>query len=250
MTSHNTPRHSHAEAAKTLLASASRGVVATLDRESGSPYASVIELLPTEEGEIVVFLSELAEHTKNFQADPRVSIVVAEEMAADRILALGRATFQGSIERVDDPAIFRDAYLARHPEAVTYIDFSDFAFYRITVERCRYIGGFGRMSWIDQASYAEAEVDPLVEAAPSVVAHMNDDHADNLLEYAHAFAHAFWATSARMVRMDRFGFDLRLDGDERSEEVRIAFEEPVTDPGELRTVMVDLAHRARIELQK
>ena len=50
----------------------------------------------------------------------------------------------------------RDRYLAANPAAAYYIDFGDFTFYRLDVESIRYVGGYGRMSWVDAAGYAGA----------------------------------------------------------------------------------------------
>lgn len=143
----------HAIAARNLLAAASSGVLATLAAD-GYPYASIVEVLPTSEGDIVLLLSDLAEHTRNLKADGRVSLVVAQDETEEGVLALGRATFQGTATRIDDGRTrYRAAYLERHPSAETYIDFDDFAFYRIKVERVRFIGGFGRMGWIDREDW-------------------------------------------------------------------------------------------------
>ena len=246
MTDHSEPRRpSQADAARTLLATASRGILATIAAADGYPYASVVELMPTDGGDAVLLLSDLAEHTRNIAADDRVSFVLNEHDAHGEVLALGRATYKGRIARVVDDEEVRDDYLALHPSAATYVDFADFNFYRIAVEAVRYIGGFGRMSWIDEESWSEAQVDPLADIAAGVVEHMNDDHAHNLVDYAHAFADANWVEEATMVRLDRYGFDMRVSAGERSEEVRIAFDDPKSTSDEIHEVMVRLARKAR-----
>jgi hypothetical protein len=50
----------------------------------------------------------------------------------------------------------RARYLAAHPEAASYATFRDFGLYRLEVETVRYIGGFGRMRWVDAAEYGAA----------------------------------------------------------------------------------------------
>jgi hypothetical protein len=49
----------------------------------------------------------------------------------------------------------RDLYLAANPTSAYYIDFGDFTFYRLDVESIRYVGGYGRMSWVDAVRYAD-----------------------------------------------------------------------------------------------
>ena len=45
-------------------------------------------------------------------------------------------------------------YLAVHPSASAYLAMRDFGFWRFEVEAVRYVGGFGRMGWIDAAGWA------------------------------------------------------------------------------------------------
>lgn len=52
-------------------------------------------------------------------------------------------------------------YAAGHPTAF-YVRFDDYSAYRLQVEAIRYVGGFGRMSWVTAADYAAAEPDPLL----------------------------------------------------------------------------------------
>jgi TonB dependent receptor/Pyridoxamine 5'-phosphate oxidase len=105
---------------------------------------------------------------------------VAEGGAADP-LANGRVTLLGPCQRVDeDGGSARAAFLAAHPNSAYYADFSDFAFWKLRVNAIRYIGGYGRMSWISQADWQAAEPDPLAPSAAGMVAHMNADHADAL----------------------------------------------------------------------
>lgn len=48
-----------------------------------------------------------------------------------------------------------------------------------------------------------------------------------------------------MTGLDRYGLDLVARSGKRIETVRIAFHEPLSRPGEIRKVLVDLAERAR-----
>src|SRR5215211_7612844 len=75
-------------------------------------------------------------------------------------------------------AAARDRYLKANPTSAYYIDFGDFTFYRLDVQSIRYVGGYGRMSWVDAAAYALAEPDPLATAAAGIIEHMNGDHAE------------------------------------------------------------------------
>ena len=141
------PTPTHAERARTMVAQLSTGTLCTVATEpAGYPYGSFVTVA-LERGYPVFLISELAEHTKNLRKDARASLLVAQG-GADDPLANGRVTLVGDCSLVADPEAARAAYLERHPNAGYYADFKDFNFWRLEVAAVRYIGGYGRMSWV------------------------------------------------------------------------------------------------------
>jgi putative heme iron utilization protein len=114
----------------------------------------LVDILPLADGDAVLFLSGLAEHRKNLDADPRGSLLIGPAIGASDALTQPRATIVGRAERVEDRTEYRDAYIQAHPAAAAFVDFPDFSFYRLRAERVRYIAGFGRMGWIPKDSLA------------------------------------------------------------------------------------------------
>ena len=101
------------------------------------------------------------------------------------------------------------------------------------------------MSWVDVDEYKHVQPDPLASHGDAIMAHMNTDHADANLEYARAFAGIANATSARMVAIDRLGFDLLAATPEGLQPARVNFDEPVDTPEVVRKAVVALLARAR-----
>lgn len=134
--------------ARELIDGSRRGVLCTLLPEGGEPYGSLVDILPLPGGDAVMLLSRLAEHRTNLDSDPRASLLLGPALGAPDALARPRVTVVGRAERVKDRAVHRDAFLEAHPAAAAYVDFADFAFYRLRAERLRYIAGFGRMGWL------------------------------------------------------------------------------------------------------
>ncbi|HEU4532478.1 MAG TPA: DUF2470 domain-containing protein, partial [Polyangiaceae bacterium] len=132
-----------------------------------------------------------------------------------------------------------------HPGSSYYVDFKDFAFYRLEPRALRYVGGFGRMSWVGADDYAAARPDPLADEAAGIIAHMNGDHANAVLAYATGLAKVPNATGATMTAVDRYGFELAIATPEGPRATRLAFDEPVATPDEVRRAMVALVKRAR-----
>ena len=235
------PTPTHAERARTLAARGGEATLSTLDE--GHPYGSFV-LYAMDGGHPVLLISGLAAHTKNLVADPRCSLLI-REAGADNPLAVGRLTLMGRAEVVGDETSGAAAYVARHPDTAPYASYRDFAFWRITVDRVRYIGGFGRMSWVGGPGWSEATPDPLDAAAQGILDHMNADHVDAMRVYCAAFSKAGSVRDVTMTSVDRYGFEMSAVTADGPRPVRVAFPGPVTTPDEVRAAMVALVREGR-----
>jgi putative heme iron utilization protein len=246
------PEPSHAERARTLVAAANRGVLSTVAVDpAGYPFGSVATYAIDDTGRPIVFVSTMAEHTRNAAADPRASLIVTESFPeGSDPLAAGRVTLIGDLLQVtgDDRPAVRDRYLAANPASAYYIDFGDFSFWRLEVRSLRYVGGYGRMSWVEAADYAAAEADPLAgQAAIGIIEHMNADHADSLVQMAQVLGGRADAVEAVMTAVDRYGFDVVVSGPDGRAALRLGFESPVATAPEVRPAMIRLVQLARGE---
>ena len=236
---------SDAELARTLTAGQRQATLCTLTAD-GYPYGSVVSYAADGAGSPLLLISELAEHTVNARGDDRVSVLVAAAAARDGDpLGSARLTLLGRLRLVADPATPRAAYLERHPYATAYVDFTDFSFWRLEVEKCRFVGGFGHMSWVMADAYRDAAVDPLAKEAGGIISHMNDDHADANLRYVTVLAHLADATDAVMVGIDRYGATLRAHTPAGPRLARVAFPSPLQRAEQARAALVGLLQTAR-----
>ena len=236
---------SDAELARTLTAGQRQATLCTLTAD-GYPYGSVVSYAVDDAGAPLLLISELAEHTVNARGDDRVSMLVAAAAPRDGDpLGSARLTLLGRLWRADDQSAPRATYLARHPYAGSYVDFSDFSFWRLDVEKCRFVGGFGHMSWVTAGAYRAAAVDPLAEDAAAIIGHMNEDHADANLQYVTALAQLPDAGAAVVVGVDRYGVTLRADTPGGPRLARIGFPQPLADAGQARGALIRLLQRAR-----
>jgi hypothetical protein len=199
------------------------------------PYA------PDAAGRPLLLISTLAMHTRNLEAEPRASLLVTQAGGGEDPLALARVTLMGRGARVAgaDRAAARDAYLARHPNAAHWVDLDDFAFWRLDLDDVYFVGGFGAMDWLAVQGYQTAAPDPLADAAPGIIEHMNRDHADALVLYARALG-GLEAVPAEMVAVDRLGFKLRVRAADGLHGRRIGFPREVTTAEQCRTVLIEM----------
>lgn len=226
--------------AKRLSRSVRAGSLATLDAETGAPFASLVTVATDPGGSPLILVSRLSAHTRNMDADPRASLLLAASGKGDP-LAHPRLTVSGRLELAEGEAV-RRRFLARHPKAELYVDFPDFTFRRLVMEAGHLNGGFAKVARLTGADMTTDldGADPLLLAEEGAVAHMNEDHADALRLYATRLAGApdgEW----RATGLDPEGMDLAA-GDLTT---RIVFSERITDAGALRRTLVDLAAQAR-----
>lgn len=237
---------SAAARARAVMRAADRAALATLRASApagdgaGWPFPSLVLAALDHDATPVLLLSDLAGHTRNLAADPRVGLLfdatagMAEPLAGTRASVLGRAV-------ADDEPRLRGRFLRRHPGAAAYAGFADFRIWRVEIESVHLVAGFGRIHHLpgsvilparDVAAVAAREVD--------IVRHMNEDHGDAVGLYANVLLGRSgddWI----LTGVDPEGCDLR-----RGPEVaRLTFDRPVLDAADIRRELVDLASRAR-----
>jgi putative heme iron utilization protein len=231
--------------AKTLLRSVRAGTLATLDRNTGHPFASLVNVATDADGSPVILVSRLSTHTANIEIDGRASMLLAQTGKGDP-LAHPRLTVLGQMVQVarpsDDENRVRRRFLARHPKSELYAGFGDFSFWRLTIASAHLNGGFARAADLkaEDVRTELAGAADLVAAEADAVAHMNADHAEACRLYATRLLgepDGAW----KLTGIDPDGADLALN----DRTARLAFPQRVTEPGQLRQVLVTLAAQAR-----
>jgi putative heme iron utilization protein len=240
-----TPDFDSKSTAKKLLRSVRAGALATIDRNTGHPFGSLVNVATDNDGSPLILISRLSSHTANLEAETRASVLLAaagkgDPLAHPRLTVLGRFA---KIPRDDaEEARLRWRFLARHPKAELYAGFADFALWRLTMESAHLNAGFARAADLAAADVTTeiADARDLVDAEASAVTHMNEDHADAVKLYATKLLGAeqgLW----RVTGLDPDGLDLAC-GDAI---LRLPFPARITTTRRLREVLADLVKQAR-----
>jgi putative heme iron utilization protein len=238
---------SFAERARTLAHLRRTGSLSTISRkQAGFPFGSVMPYGLDDHGRPIFLISTMAMHTQNLQADPRASLLVTELDATSDLLGAGRVTLVGMIAPVPQPEVAeaRALYLERHANSKYWVDFEDFAFYRMEVVDVYYVGGFGVMGWVPATDYGGAKPDPLADHAAEIIRHMNDDHSDALVLLTRVFG-GIESQAATMTSVDRLGFHVRLKMADGVRGTRLSFLREVSSPVEARTVLTEMIRQAQ-----
>jgi putative heme iron utilization protein len=238
-----TPDFNPSSTAKSLLRRSRQGALATLMVNGGDPYCSLVNVAANPDGAPLLLISRLAVHTRNILADSRVSLMLDERVAGDplegaRIMVAGRAEEL----RDDAAALARRRYLAAHPSAEAFVDFKDFAFFRIAPSGLHLVAGFGRIIDLKPAQFLTdiSDAADLLEAEESAVEHMNEDHREAMNLYATKLL-GTEAADWRCTGCDPEGMDMQAEG----RTLRLEFPERVRTGTELRKILVRLAGEAR-----
>jgi putative heme iron utilization protein len=242
-------RTEQALAGRRLMRTAVKGTLATLDHETGHPYASLVLVATEPDGSSVLLLSTLARHTRNLNKDPRASLLLdgtgerKEPLTGDRLTLIGEA-------RPSSSASARRRFIARHPSAGDYAGFGDFSIYTLGLSSGHFIGGFGRIYSVEASALLTSTegAQTLITAEPDIIAHMNTDHADAVALYATELAGCPAgdpATPWRMSGIDPDGADLL----QCTRAARIEFPDRILSPAQARQTLVGLVQQARSRRQ-
>ncbi|MCP5045691.1 MAG: DUF2470 domain-containing protein [bacterium] len=163
------------------------GVLSTHSTEvEGYPFGSLTPYCLDSGFNPVIFISDLAQHTKNIKANPKVCLTITEETDDNEKQAHARYTYIGDAIRVAEGSgsyeEVADRYFRYFPSSRGYLETHDFNFYRIHLVRGRYIDGFGKIFWITQSEWQHSNVFSSTEEL-AIVNHMNSEHPDSLRNY-------------------------------------------------------------------
>ena len=226
--------------AKQLFQSHCDGVLSTHSVDlPGYPFGSITPFCFDYDGQAIILISTIAQHTRNIAADNKVSLISYDHQADDR-QASGRVTYIADAHPIDDDDV-AERYYRFYPQSRGFHKSHDFNFYRLNCVRIRYIGGFGDIHWIERDDFVTANPFSADEEI-GMIDHMNTDHQDAIDHYCDLFdIESDQQQPPQLVGIDGEGFHLRSLG----RLYRISFEQAVDDAMGVRQAMVALARQEK-----
>ena len=217
--------------AKRLMRLARTAALATLERASGAPLATLVAVASDSDGAPLLLLSSLAAHTKNLAVHPVASLLLTSAAGRGDPLNRPRLTIGGRLAPHGDARAFA-RYVARNPKSKLYASFSDFRLFRMTVEAVHFNGGFARAAPLTPADILTdlAGAEALVADEPALIEEVNARGAAALARLAGV--KAAW----RAIGLDPDGLDLAAG----ARAARASFASPARDPQAWRAALAAL----------
>jgi len=136
------------ETARNLIQHAHFGSLAVLHPDTGLPHVTRIAIGTSPTGTPLTLISDLSFHTTALHQNPNCSLLLGEPGTKGDPLTHPRITLAckaGIISRKSTRYDqLRTRYLAQHPKAKLYIDFTDFNFGLFDIQSASLNGGFGK----------------------------------------------------------------------------------------------------------
>ena len=226
-------RPSSADCAKTLVALADTGTLATTG-EDGVALGTFASYVVAKSGDVVLRMRADAVHTSNVAREPRCSLYVQPTSQPPGVIS--RATLIGALEKLDDDDADSRKAAALYDEthgAGVGVDAAGVGdeYFRLVVDRVFYVGGLGsdkRAEVVTAEDYESAVADPLCKHAGAIVDATNGDRYEDVMNFARASLPAdVEPAEARMLWVDKLGFDVRVvtggNGKQKVLDVRLPF---------------------------
>ena len=231
--------------AKQFLRSTQHGILSTISTKfAGYPFGSVTPFILGHDGQPIILISSIAEHTKNIIANRKVSLLIFAK--GDDLQANARLTLIGEAEHAGkDDANLMARYSRYFPESIGYFAMHDFSFYRINISQARYIAGFGKMGWLaGNELNTQAKINSIAALETDMIEHMNQDHADSLVQYCQYF-HQVTPARVILIGIDSDGFDVEVVVGDAIKTLRFNFAAPIFDAASARAAFVAMSKQVR-----
>ncbi|MEC7277526.1 MAG: DUF2470 domain-containing protein [Bdellovibrionota bacterium] len=191
------------------------GVLSTqfTKEENDYPLGSVTPFVMTEEGDIVILISDIAIHTRNIKANPKVGFTVfdmesSHKQASSRVMLIGDAEVVK--EGAEDYTSVSEKYFTFFPMARNYFKAHGFDFWKIKPNHIHFIQGFGKIYTFEAEKGWRQDPPAWKGEEMGAITHMNEDHKDTL----HSFGEKLLEKKAEevsLISVDREGFHMKLD---------------------------------------
>lgn len=230
--------------ARRLLRSQELGVLSTHSKSmEGYPFGSVTTYMSSVNGEPIFYISDLAQHTRNINSNPKISLIAySGDNSEDDANANARLTILGEAVQASEEESKKIAqrFYRLFPSSEQYKNVHDFQFYILKCHKVRYIGGFGEIHWISKDDWL-IDTPDWTNSEEGMIQHMNEDHQD-AMQLILKDKLNISANSVEMLALNPDGFFIKAD---QHKPLFIEFPDTALSSGSIRTTLVNMTNEAR-----
>tara|TARA_B100000214_G_scaffold198056_1_gene143347 strand:- start:631 stop:1368 length:738 start_codon:yes stop_codon:yes gene_type:complete len=233
--------------ATTLLRSTNSGILSTISKTyRGYPFGSYVTFITGPDRSIYIYASTLAQHTKNLFKDPKACITLSREKKDDDKQNSQRLTLMGDLEPLDDDDkdYIKNRFHTFLPESKKYSTMHDFDFYKLSLHKIRWIGGFGEIAWL-KSKYWKPVSPKWLSSENQMIEHMNEDHG-NVIYSALSAQHSKFDKKAKMIALCIDGYYIKS----KNKIFYISFEDICLNAKSYRDMLIAQAKQYRKFEQK
>ena len=196
--------------AVSLYRGSDNGILSTVSKKHDDyPFGSFVTYVTSSARTAYLYLSDLADHTKNLHHSSKSSLTILKLNTNGDKQNSERLTIMGDLVPVSENELdsCKKRYYQMLPESKMYAKMHDFNFYKIQIKNVRWIGGFGKIAWLDVSNWVD-KLPKWSKSEGGIIEHMNEDHSDTIVAALKA-QHGVNDKTARMVQLTIDGYYLR-----------------------------------------
>ena len=168
-----------------LFRNTNDGILSTLSKKiKNYPFGSFVTFITGRDRSIFLYLSDIAEHTKNLKNNSKACLTISKKINYGDKQNSQRLTILGDLIEVNENKISfcKERFHKFFVESKKYSEFHSFKFYQLTPINARWIGGFGKICWLDHLQWSKSE-DNIYwkDNEDNIIKHMNEDHQNSIV---------------------------------------------------------------------
>ena len=200
--------------AVSLLRNASEGVLSTISvRNEGYPFGSFVTFVSDLDRSILIYASNIAQHTINLKENSKSCLTLFKIDDDFDKQNSSRMTLIGDLKTLpnEETESVKRRFEKFLPESKKYAAMHDFNFYRLHINQVRWIGGFGKIAWLNPENWEQYKPKWFKNEA-SIIEHMNSDHANAIASALNA-QYGLKDEKAKMFSLSIDGYYIRSNNE-------------------------------------
>ena len=217
------------------------GILSTISKDCEKyPFGSFVTYLSGRSRTIYLYLSRIAQHTNNLSHNSKACITIFKSHEGNQQNSQ-RLTITGDLKKVAETKVdyCKKLFFTHFPESEKYSNFHNFDFYQLELKHIRWIGGFGKIAWLQNKHWSDKEPS-WVENEKNIIDHMNNDHQNTIVSALNA-QHNIKDPNATMKFLTIDGYYIKS----QEKMYFIHLEKPSYNANEYRDNLIELAKKCK-----